>query len=401
LSADAAGSGREDAVGRQDSLFSRDFTLVCLATGFFYLSFYLILPVMPLYVAGLGGTSTQIGLIIGLFASVAMVLRPPAGWLIDARGTRPVLLAGMSVFLLSSLGYLFTSSVTPILALRLFHGMGMGLFPTAATVIIAELAPPLRRGEAMGWFGIANSIAFIAGPAGGLVVVKQVGYVALFLLAAGVAALGLLCVFLLPKIRRDAPSRVGLPRLGDVFSRAAFLPSAILVCLYLPYGILIAFIPLIATSRGLDNPGLFYTVYAVAMLVVRAKAGEISDRRGRAIVILPGMLCAALAMIILGGTSGSIGVLVGAAAMGVGFGAVQPALMALTTDRVTVAERGKAMGTFYFAWELGIAGGSTGAGILLTTLDAPVLLLGGALLPIAGALLTLKVRQPAPSSKES
>jgi MFS family permease len=173
------------------------------------------------------------------------------------------------------------------------------------------------------------------------------------------------------------------------------------VCLYLPYGILIAFIPLIATSRGLDNPGLFYTVYAVAMLIVRAKAGEISDRRGRAIVILPGMLCAALAMMILGGTSGPIGVLVGAAAMGVGFGTVQPALMALTTDRVTAGERGKAMGTFYFAWELGIAGGSTGAGILLTTLDVPVLLLGGALLPVLGALLTLKVRQPAPAHRES
>jgi MFS family permease len=393
--------GGETVAGPPNSLFSRDFTLICLATGFFYLSFYLILPVMPLYVASLGGTSTQIGLIIGLFAVVAMLLRPPAGWLIDGRGTRPVLLAGMGVFFLASLGYLFTSSVAPILALRLFHGMGMGLFPTAATVVIAELAPPARRGEAMGWFGIANSIAFIGGPAGGLVVAKQGGYVALFLLAAAIAALGLGCLWLLPKVRRTAPSRVSLPRLRDIFCPAAYLPSAILVCLYLPYGILIAFIPLIATSRGLDNPGLFYTVYAVAMLIVRAKAGEISDRRGRAIVILPGMLCAALAMMILGGTSGPIGVLVGAAAMGVGFGTVQPALMALTTDRVTAGERGKAMGTFYFAWELGIAGGSTGAGILLTTLDVPVLLLGGALLPVLGALLTLKVRQPAPAHRES
>lgn len=53
-------------------LLTRSFTIICLATFFFYLSFYLILPVMPLYVAAMGGTSFQIGLIIGLFAFVAI-----------------------------------------------------------------------------------------------------------------------------------------------------------------------------------------------------------------------------------------------------------------------------------------------------------------------------------------
>ncbi|MBI4536853.1 MAG: hypothetical protein HY712_02720 [candidate division NC10 bacterium] len=50
------------------SLFTRPFLFICLATGCFYLSFYPILPVMPLYVSSLGGTPTQIGLIIGYFA---------------------------------------------------------------------------------------------------------------------------------------------------------------------------------------------------------------------------------------------------------------------------------------------------------------------------------------------
>lgn len=392
-----AGGGPDPAAGRRGSLFSRDFTLVCLATGFFYLSFYLILPVMPLYVAGMGGTSTQIGLIIGLFAFMAMVLRPPAGWLIDTRGARPVLLAGMGIFLLASLGYLFTPSVTPILALRLFHGVGMGLFPTAATVVIAEMAPPLRRGEAMGWFGVTNSIAFIVGPTGGLAVVNHLGYAALFLLAAGAAGIGLSCIVLLPEVRPEAPPSTGLPGPASIFSRSALLPSTILLFLYLPYGILVAFIPLIATGRGLTNPGLFYTVFAIAMLLVRSKAGEISDRRGRAVVIVPGMLITAVALIVLGGTSGPAGVLAGAAVVGVGFGMVQPTLMALTTDRVAPKERGKAMGTFYFAWELGIASGSTGAGLLLTRLDMPPVLLGGALLPILGALLAFKARRPVPT----
>jgi MFS family permease len=252
----------------------------------------------------------------------------------------------MAIFLLASLGYIATRSVEPILALRLFHGVGMGLFPTAATVVIAELAPPARRGEATGWFGITNSLGLILGPVLGPAVAGHLGFPVLFLLAAGVAGVGMACICLVPAAERPA-RRSRLPRPGDLFSPAAVLPSLILLLLYIPYGTVVAFIPLVATTRGLENPGLFYTVFAAAMLLVRAKAGEISDRRGRAAVIVPGMIVTVLSFLVLGVTTGWIGVLAGGALLGLGFGSAQPALMALTTDRVAPAERGKAMGTFY------------------------------------------------------
>ncbi len=376
------------------ALFTRPFVVICLATFFFYLSFYLILPVMPLYVADMGGTSTQIGLIIGFFAFTAMILRPPAGWIIDTRGSRRVLLVGMAIFLLASLGYVLARSVESVLALRLFHGVGMGLFPTAATVVVAEVAPPARRGEAMGWFGIFNTVGLTIGPAAGMAVTERTGYPALFLLAGSVAAAGLLCLLLLPRIARPA-STGRLPRLHDFFSQAAVLPSVLLLFLYVPYGAIVAFIPIIATRRGLANAGTFYTVFAVAVLLVRAKAGRLSDRQGRAAVILPGMLVASVGFVVLGLTSGPMGVLAGAAVYGIAFGSAQPALMALTADRVPSEERGKAMGTFYAAWELGISAGATGSGLLLKVTDFPLMLLASAALPMAGALLSLRARAPA------
>jgi len=376
-------------------LFTRPFVLTCLATLFFYLSFYLILPVMPLYLTAMGGTSFQIGLIIGLFSFTAMILRPPTGWIIDTRGCRLVLVAGMTIFMLASLGYVNARSVTTVLALRLFHGMGMGLFPTAATVVVAEVAPPARRGEAMGWFGIANSGGFIIGPALGTPVASGAGFPALFLAAGGMAFLGLVCIWLLPRIGRMPARSIRPPRPQDFFSRAAVLPSILLLSLYVPYGVMVAFIPLIAAGRGLANPGMFYTFYALATLLIRAKAGHVSDRRGRAAVIIPGLVTAGLAFAILGLTSDRIWLLVGAAIYGLGFGSVQPALMALTADRVPLEERGKAMGTFYAAWELGITAGSTGAGLLLEVTGFPLVLLVSSFLPMVGALLAFRVRSPA------
>jgi MFS family permease len=374
-------------------LFTRPFVFICLATGCFYLSFYLILPVMPLYVASLGGTPTELGLIIGNFAAMAMLLRPPAGWLIDTRGPHPILLIGMAIFLLASLGYIAARSVQPILALRLFHGVGMGLFPTAATVVIAELAPPARRGEAMGWFGIANGAGLLIGPTVGPPIANLLGFSGLFLAAAGVAGVGLLGILLvgLPaKPRRD----IRFPRLPDLFSRAALLPSAILFFLFVPYGLVVAFIPIMAQSRGLANPGFFYTAFGTAMLLVRAKAGQVSDRRGRAAVILPGMAVTAVSMIILAAASGPAGVLVGAALFGLGFGSVQPALMALAADRAGPAERGKAMGTLYFAWELGIAGSAAVSGWLLNFIGFSTLFALISVTPVLGAALALRCRMP-------
>jgi MFS family permease len=89
-------------------------------------------------------------------------------------------------------------------------------------------------------------------------------------------------------------------------------------------------------------------------------------------------------------------VLVGAAIYGIGFGAVQPALMALTADRVPPEERGKAMGTFYAAWELGISSGAAAAGLLLTVTDFSVMLLWSAAMPVCGALLSLRARSSPP-----
>jgi len=373
-------------------LLTTPFLLVCLATGLFYLSFYLLLPGLPLYVKGLGGTPAQLGLMFGYYASMAMLLRLPGGWLIDRRGSRPILLTGMAIFMLASLSYIAVGSVPAILALRLFHGAGMGLFPTAATVVVAELAPPERRGEAMGWFGFANSMAMILGPMVGAFVAQRLGFSPLFLVAAGSAALGLACLVPLPT-RSVLPGRGPVFRVRSLVSPAAVFPSALLLFLCAPYGTLMAFGPILAVHRGLGNPGLFFTVFAAAMLLVRAKAGEVSDRRGRIAAILPGMLLAAAGLACLALTDTPMLLLVGAGVYGLGLGGAQPALMALAADRVPLPGRGKAMGTFYTAWELGIASGSSASGWLLGSLAFPPVLLGCALLPAIGAFLSLGGRR--------
>jgi MFS family permease len=351
-------------------LGGRPFVLLWCATLFFYLSFQLLLAVLPLYATRLGGREAHVGLIIGLFAFSAMLLRPIAGQLADSVGRRPLVLAGAAIFALAALGYPLAGGITGLLVLRLFHGVGMGLMPTAGTVMVTDLAPAEHRGAALGAYGLTTSIGLAVAPFLGVELSRRAGFTATFLTAAALATAAVGLAWVLPETRPPAGAPASLLRplgaeaataagwMTRLFSRGAVYPSLLLLALFVSYGGVMSFVPLFAERHQLGNPGLFFTLFALAAVVVRSRAGHVTDRIGRRLVIAPALALAGLALAGLGFATSVRGLAGAAVLYGVGFGAALPALMAMTADRVPVEERGRAMGTLYTAWELGISGGS-------------------------------------------
>src|SRR3990167_7042271 len=251
----------------------RVFLVLCASSLLFYLSFQLLLAVVPLHTVRLGGRAVHVGLVTGLFAGTAMLLRPVAGVLTDALGRRPLILAGAAIFGLASLGYTAVGSVAALLALRVFHGAGMGLGPTAATVVVADVSPPERRGEAMGVYSLTITTGAAIGPCLGVELYRRLGPVATFLASAAIAAGAVALAWALQETR-PAPRRAGAWRAG-LFSRAALYPAALVLGLYLGFGALVSFLPLYAARHGLGNPGLLFTVFALAGPAVRWLAGRV------------------------------------------------------------------------------------------------------------------------------
>src|SRR5207249_12267163 len=168
----------------------------------FVLSFSLLLAVRPRYARAVGIGDRAIGGVLGAFAFAAMLVRPWAGWASDRHGRRPLMLAGALVFVTASLAYSLTAGLLGLLAVRLLHGCGMGLYPTAASTVVADLAPPDRRGALMGTFGAAANIAMAVGPIAGIAIADRLGFVPLFQLAASVAVVPLLLTRRLPETAR-------------------------------------------------------------------------------------------------------------------------------------------------------------------------------------------------------
>ncbi|HEY9711112.1 MAG TPA: MFS transporter, partial [Oculatellaceae cyanobacterium] len=133
--------------------------LVLFGAGlFFWSSLASLLPTLPLYVEDVGGTTQQIGLVMGSFAVGLLLFRPWLGKLSDQRSRKLVVLIGMAVVALAPLGYLFVKSIPLLMLIRVFHGISIAAYTTGNTALVVDLSPVRQRGEILGYMSLTNPI---------------------------------------------------------------------------------------------------------------------------------------------------------------------------------------------------------------------------------------------------
>ena len=204
----------------------------------------------------------------------------------------------------------------------------------------------------------------------------------LFMIGAGIALVSLLLALPISEKMAVHPKT-------PLFSREALFPSTLMFTVSLTYGSIVSFLSLFAQKQGIANPGIFFTVFAVTLILVRAFAGKFSDKKGRKFVILPGMILIACGLWVLSIASSLSVFLIAALLYGLGFGSVHPSLMALLVDSVSEEGRGAAMGTFTASFDLGIGMGSILLGLVLQYFDFQVMYSVSALIVLAGAVLLI------------
>lgn len=165
-----------------DKIFTKNFLLVLLANFFIYLGFQMTLPIIPLFVNSLKGSDQLIGVIVGIFTFSALLFRPFAGHALETIGRKQVYTFGIFLFIISVGSFSFVTSMVILILMRIIQGIGWGLSTTAAGTIATDLIPIQRRGEGMGYYGLAGTISMAIGPALGLTLVEIISFKQFFLL---------------------------------------------------------------------------------------------------------------------------------------------------------------------------------------------------------------------------
>ena len=165
---------------------------------------------LPRYVRGpLGAGDVAVGFVVGAFAFTAVVARPFAGRASDAHGRRVVFFAGALLAGLAGFLY-FIPSVPGLIGARLLLGIGDGCLFTAGATWTVDLAPPERRGRAIGLFGLAIWGGLAAGPLIGEALRDAGGYDAVWAFAAIAPLLGAAIARTVPE--RACPPSARRPR---------------------------------------------------------------------------------------------------------------------------------------------------------------------------------------------
>lgn len=367
-SGSAHGGDSRDAatIGRaKDRLFTSDFVFATLANFANAFGQQMLVATLPVYVISLGGSQAEAGLVSGALAFTALLFRPFVGWLTDAWRRRPLVLIGTSCYGFASVVYLLAGSIPLLLLGRFVHGFGLSCYTTAANAYVADIAPLKRRAEAVGLFSAAQAVGLIIGPVIGFMIVGWIGFQHLFYFSGGLAFTAF-TISIFARERRQPQEIKRQPwssHTGIVAIDA--LPAAwMALCMGMGFGTVNAFIAIFAQPRGVANPGFYFTVQAIALLISRTFTGRLADRHGRTITIIPGIILMAIALALLPLAHGFPSFVISASLFGLGFGTAQPATMALLIDRVRPEQRGLATSTYFAGFDAGISIGAILLGVV-------------------------------------
>ena len=152
-----------------DKIVTPSFCYILAANFLLFFAFYLILPILPFYLKEefMIGKS-MIGFILSCYTLAALCIRPFAGYLLDTFARRPLYLVAYFIFTAIFGGYMVATALTLFIALRVVHGFAFGMVTVAGNTILIDILPSSRRGEGIGYYGLANNIAMSFGPMIGL-----------------------------------------------------------------------------------------------------------------------------------------------------------------------------------------------------------------------------------------
>ncbi len=369
-------------------ILTRDFVLSFFSQFAFSSVFSILIPTIPIYLAKMGAKEAEIGVLVGALSVSSLVLRPFVGRALLKIPEKTFMIVGALIYTLSSMAYLFAPPFWPLLAVRVFQGIGLALFSTASFTLVANITPDTHRGQIISYFYLSINFAFALAPYFGMLLINQLdfpfNFKALFLICIG---LSLCCLFITLKLKKMPiiPSANLSSQKQPFLSREALPPAIIAFLITITWGALTAFFPLYALSHGVNNPGLFFAAFAITLIFVRGLGGKILDIYSREKVILPCLFTLIISMVILAFSTTLTMFILVAVIWGIGAAFLYPALVAYAIDRAG-SSRGPAVGTFTALTDLGAGMGSVIMGIVLQLTNYPIMFLCLALTGIINLL---------------
>ena len=343
-------------------LFSAPYVLVLLAGLGGGASFYLLLSVVPLYVAEGPGGDLAAGLTTGAMMASTVATELFMTRLLARFGYRGTYIVGFVLLGAPALLLAVSSALWVVIAICLARGVGLAIVVVTASAIVADVVPRERRGEGLGIYGLSFGIPSIVALPLGVWLVPQIGFEAVFFAGAVTGLIAVLAVLPLrvPGSANGAPTSI----LGGLRMPGLARPSFVFLTTTVAAGVIATFLPLVLPPDLESFAWLALLVQAVGASLARWAAGPVGDRIGAARLLLPAMLASAAGLAVLIGTPSAATLIGGMLVFGIGFGVAQNVTIAMMYERVPRSEYGTVSAVWNLAYDAGMGLGAVGFGAI-------------------------------------
>ena len=285
-----------------DKLWTRDFLSASIGNFLLFFAFYLLLPIFPLYLIDtFEASKSVVGLVLSAYTLAALLIRPISGFMLDMFPRKPQYLLAFLLFVLTFISYPLLTSINLFLLFRVLHGFSFGYVTTASNSLVVDILPSSKRGEGLGYFGVANNLAMVVGPMTSLLMYeKGVDYNTIFFISILSGLLGFIFAMSIRLKKPFVPTPEQALGLDRFFLFKGFKAGVTFLLTGIPYGMLMTYLAIYAQELGITvGSGAFFTLFAVGLIASRMMSGKMVDRGRLTNAIQIGMLVSGIGMLVL------------------------------------------------------------------------------------------------------
>ena len=352
----------------KEKLWNANYIKVMTTNFLLYFAFYLLTPLLPLYLSEtFGATKDTIGIVLSGYTVAALIVRPFCGYVVDSFSRKKVLMLCLSGFAVFFAGYIAAGTILMFAICRTLHGGPFGAVTVANSTCAIDVLPSSRRNEGIGLYGLSNNFAMAIAPSIGIYLHNMVdSYMILFWIAFIVAISAVLIAWTIRLPEKDIIRNKEKLSLDRFFLTRAWLLAINIAMFGFCWGVLSNYLAIYSKEvlSITGGTGTYFALLSMGLFSSRLQGRKALSQGKLTQNAAEGMLISLVGFTLFVAIPHPVAYYLSAILIGLGNGHLYPAFLNMFVHVARHDQRGTANSSILTGWNLGFGIGCLLGGIV-------------------------------------
>lgn len=352
----------------KEKLWNVNYIKVMTTNFLSYFAFYLLTPLLPLYLSeSFGATKDTIGIVLSGYTVAALIVRPFCGYVVDSFSRKKVLMLCLSGFAVFFAGYIAAGTILMFAICRTLHGGPFGAVTVANSTCAIDVLPSSRRNEGIGLYGLSNNFAMAIAPSIGIYLHNMVdSYMILFWIAFVVAISAVLIAWTIRLPEKDIIRNKEKLSLDRFFLTRAWLLAINIAMFGFCWGVLSNYLAIYSKEvlSITGGTGTYFALLSMGLFSSRLQGRKALSQGKLTQNAAEGMLISLVGFTLFVAIPHPVAYYLSAILIGLGNGHLYPAFLNMFVHVARHDQRGTANSSILTGWDLGFGIGCLLGGIV-------------------------------------